>query len=782
MANKRRQRLQHVGRSAGGSGKQVVSASGGVTKGGLGSRDGTVTDAARIRGQQAFDASKTKFLVGRQKEAAEAERKHRTDLETQRQKGQRSGEESRERIAMIAKGIRPGARSTGGGDGAPAQQNFKVATLSPAARRKRLGEQQGQFERSLIQRGGINPKRKTGAKLRPVSTFAFGAPVAEVERLAQQHGITDLPVDSRFDNAAQRSLRIKIIAMSRATQNQQVSQSFQADADRAASQVRAGQAAAQSPADRLLAGGDGSLGQIDALQRQLHGVAGAPLAPNFGNAANQRLAGLQAQSLEDAAIARRIGAGQRGISGDPSAGFGLGNQVDDRITAAWDAINQTPGLSGDDFSQIADIARRPLGAVTPTGTPVVAAQPTAPVPPTPGVSPTLLPGGAKTAQGVAFEQPAPPQPAVAPRVFSPQESQEIAAQQQAFQNINQVQVPGDQPPAGLANPALSAALSALGGVVQGGLAGPGSPQDPRGTQIAGSVLPTTGTPPLPAGTPAAGLPNPARSVLGGMTPDAIRTSNAVQAQQAASQAAAAANQAQLDQQQNRILGAITGQPAAASPGVTQTPTAPVAAPSPQPIDTSVVEPLTPAQANEIFLRRFPTTAANEATQLPTAPTGGAGSQFPPTFAEQSERIKAEGIAAAMKQDRKRVGLETQKLEDETAQRNIGPSKAIVDSVISGHTGDWKAKFVGDIPKLADKLAAEVKGMTPEQRKSLAQFYATPNQTDIASLDARMKDLDSVINTNNPIQIAKHSLFGKFADWKKERAALSRIRRIMLNGE
>ena len=387
--------------------KKVHSASGRVRSGGLGENS---EDRKRLA-EREFQAGAIKFTAGQRSAENERQRKHDAAMRASSSQTQKdiaaTGAKGRERIAMIARGQKPGSLDAGGA-ATPARQNFKKPTLSPAARRKRLGEQALQFETATAQRGGINPKRSTGAKLMPVSSFAFNASIPDVERVSQQHGITDLPVDSRFDDANQRALRIKIIALSRAAQNQQVGASFQRDADRAAGQVQAGQVAARSPRDVLLAGQDGNLGQIDALNRQI-GSLGGQIAPGFGPAANQVLAGQQAQSQADAATARGFTAGQQ-----PS--FGLG-AVDDRITAAWENL---PGpLGSQDITQIADIARRPLGMAVAQPQPQQSLNQPAPVP----GSPTFQPQAPQT----VAPQPVPsPQPERARLITDPQTGQMVA--------------------------------------------------------------------------------------------------------------------------------------------------------------------------------------------------------------------------------------------------------------------------------------------------------------------------------------------------------------------
>ena len=387
--------------------KKVHSASGRVRSGGLGENS---EDRKRLA-EREFQAGAIKFTAGQRSAENERQRKHDAAMRASSSQTQKdiaaTGAKGRERIAMIARGEKPGSLDAGGA-ATPARQNFKKPTLSPAARRKRLGEQTLQFETATAQRGGINPKRSTGAKLMPVSSFAFNASIPDVERVSQQHGITDLPVDSRFDDANQRALRIKIIALSRAAQNQQVGASFQRDADRAAGQVQAGQVAARSPRDVLLAGQDGNLGQIDALNRQI-GSLGGQIAPGFGPAANQVLAGQQAQSQADAATARGFTAGQQ-----PS--FGLG-AVDDRITAAWENL---PGpLGSQDITQIADIARRPLGMAVAQPQPQQSLNQPAPVP----GSPTFQPQAPQT----VAPQPVPsPQPERARLITDPQTGQMVA--------------------------------------------------------------------------------------------------------------------------------------------------------------------------------------------------------------------------------------------------------------------------------------------------------------------------------------------------------------------
>jgi len=153
-------------------------------------------DAARRRAKdRRYEAAKTKYLVGQRAAENKAAREDAAKSTALREKAttERAKIAARSALASayVQSGRTPptGTMSTGG----DSQQNKAMQAI---AKRKRVGERALKYESALKQRGGINPKRSTGAKLRPVSSFAFNAPVADVERVAQQHGIT-APQDIR---------------------------------------------------------------------------------------------------------------------------------------------------------------------------------------------------------------------------------------------------------------------------------------------------------------------------------------------------------------------------------------------------------------------------------------------------------------------------------------------------------------------------------------------------------------------------------------------------------
>jgi len=324
-------------------------------------------DAARRRAEdRRYEAAKTKYLVKQRAAENASARQDAARTAAMREKGTTDRAKIAARSALasayVQSGRTPptGTMSTGG----DSQQNKAMQAI---AKRKRVGERALKYESALKQRGGINPKRSTGAKLRPVSSFAFNAPVADVERVAQQHGITELPVDARFDTANQRALRLKIYGMSRAAQNRQVATSFRQDAEARFPAIQQGQG------------------------------LGSGVSPATTQAINQNIGGASA----DLDRARRFAT-------PTEPGYQL-TGVDDRIAAAWDQLGQAGPLQSQDYTQLANVARRPLGAAMPV-TPVNQSlnQP-APVPGSP-----------------TYQQPATPQPERTRLVVDPNTGQMVA--------------------------------------------------------------------------------------------------------------------------------------------------------------------------------------------------------------------------------------------------------------------------------------------------------------------------------------------------------------------
>jgi len=636
-------------------------------------------DAARRRAEdRRYEAAKTKYLVKQRAAENASARQDAARTAAMREKGTTDRAKIAARSALasayVQSGRTPptGTMSTGG----DSQQNKAMQAI---AKRKRVGERALKYESALKQRGGINPKRSTGAKLRPVSSFAFNAPVADVERVAQQHGITELPVDARFDTANQRALRLKIYGMSRAAQNRQVATSFRQDAEARFPAIQQGQG------------------------------LGSGVSPATTQAINQNIGGASA----DLDMARRFAT-------PTEPGYQL-TGVDDRIAAAWDQLGQAGPLHSQDYTQLANVARRSLGAVQqPTQQTPVAGGQYPQGQPIPGAQTGAMP--AVNAASVMSGLPAAvaPAAAVAPTIPSP-----IAVPVEA-----RVTAPIPVPEATMAPPPVPSFGMGQGGVM--------------------NVAPQPGTFEW-ANAQRRMAPIPGATTTGAISPEMMASVTST------------------------IPGAL---PPGTTVGVADQARrrAPLPVSTPSPANTGAAPTMSPEEANAVARRLLPTAAANADIQVPTSQsTAGTGGVLTPTPMEAANialtKAKTKAIASATEDPA--ASLEKAKAMEELNVRNARPQISQVNSILGPAQEREFDLYTAELQEYANRLKAAVGTFTPEQKSAISAVHSAPDNPAVRSLDAQINSL-----TN---RIPKLYSRDRQKDLNKRLILLRQIRSTLLGG-
>jgi uncharacterized protein YukE len=164
----------------------------------------------------------------------------------------------------------------------------------------------------------------------------------------------------------------------------------------------------------------------------------------------------------------------------------------------------------------------------------------------------------------------------------------------------------------------------------------------------------------------------------------------------------------------------------------------------EPNMSGIVEPLTDQQTKEIFRRRFPTTAANEAIKLPAASAAGApGADWGPTYAEQTARIDAEAKRKLYEDERKISGLNTRALERVEAAAKPPPSVAGIEQAISNVTDAIDAP--GFFERLTNVLSGPAGGgANPIGTPDAAKAEQTANTIEMQMKGMSPKDKDTAV--------------------------------------
>ena len=200
----------------------------------------------------------------------------------------------------------------------------------------------------------------------------------------------------------------------------------------------------------------------------------------------------------------------------------------------------------------------------------------------------------------------------------------------------------------------------------------------------------------------------------------------------------------------------------------------------------IVQPKTPQEADEIFRRRFPTTAANEAIELPK-PGGGEGGLLPETHADKAKRVDAESRRATAAVALKDISLDIKAKQKAAAvdapPPAVGAVEQSIQNVIDSIDAPGVVEVLTQLGALVFGAGTTTAGITnaamAEQaastiEKEMAGFSAEDKETAIAAFkkSGKLKLLEDARKGLAPSFI--HRITGTTEDITRARAAIDRM--------